>query len=297
MIASKKDTDEIKANLAANREETSKKIEKVNERVDSVAISCAQNTETIELLQASIESLKQDQLRNNICISGVPSNMIENTSTSDIVINIAKTLGIEIGRQHFTSYPVAEKKFIIVNMYNFKNKQSLLNKIRVKRSLMVEEVFSAKSNSQIYLNDHLTPYFNRLFLIARTAKKDGKIASATSYGGKIRARKNINDAPTIITTENQLRRLIDDEDDSDNNISAQQVSMMDTSHSTTKDTSPNTINKKQSRRPKKTNNRNQYKPITAKPRPDRKRTHTDKFDANREITNKKQRTSDTVQAS
>lgn len=77
----------------------------------------------------------------------------------------------------------------------------MLNKVRIKKSLMVEEVFeSFKSNGQIYSNDHLTPYFSNLYLIACKAKKDGKIASASSYGGKIRARKTTDDAPIIITT-------------------------------------------------------------------------------------------------
>lgn len=132
-------------------------------------------------------------------------------------------MGIEIARQNFASYPVAGNKFIIVNMYSIRNKQMILNKIRVKKSLMVEEVFKEKSNSQIYLNDHLTPYFNRLFLIARNAKKDGKLASASSYGGKIRARKSLDDAPIVITTEKQLQSLIDNDvsyvsDNSNNSV-------------------------------------------------------------------------------
>lgn len=81
---------------------------------------------------------------------------------------------------------------------------------------MVEEVFSHVSNSQIYLNDHLTPYTTRLFLIARNAKKDGKLASATSYGGIVRIRKNRDDAPTPITNETLLQNIIDMEPSNSN---------------------------------------------------------------------------------
>lgn len=49
----------------------------------------------------------------------------------------------------------------------------------------------------------------KLYLIARNAKKDGKLSSASSYGGKIRARKTEDDIPTLITNEQQLLALID----------------------------------------------------------------------------------------
>lgn len=137
------------------------------------------------------EILKQDQLKNNMCISGVPTQLIKNDNTADAVIAIAKTLGLEYNASCFTSYPFAAKKFIIVHFYNIKHKQMMMNKIRIKKSLMVEEAFQLKSNSQIYLNDHLTPYFNALYLQARKAKKENKLVSASSYGGKIRVRKRI----------------------------------------------------------------------------------------------------------
>lgn len=64
--------------------------------------------------------------------------------------------------------------------YNVRHKQQIQNKVRVERSLMVEGVYDCTSNSQIYLNDHLTPFMNKLFLVARKAKAAGQLASATS---------------------------------------------------------------------------------------------------------------------
>lgn len=134
--------------------------------------------------------------------------MINITNTNDIVIAIAKALGIELTQTQFTSYAVTNNKFVIAQFHNHKLKQTLINKIRVKKSLMAEEVFGSNSNSQIYLNDHLTPYYNKLYLLARNAKRDGKLASASSYGGKIRVRVSIDDAPTVIVCESQLNILI-----------------------------------------------------------------------------------------
>lgn len=209
--ASKEDMDTIKSQIVASNAETVAKVDDVARRVDNIDDTQNQHAEKIKSLEINLEVLKQEQLKNNVCISGVPPSMLkENNNTSQIVTSIAKSLNVEFNASQFSSYAVARNKFIIVSFYNLKYKQMLLNKIRVKKSLMVEEVFhDVQSNSQIYLNDHLTPYFNNLYLIARNAKKEGKLASASSYGGKIRARKTANDTPTVIMSESQLHSLID----------------------------------------------------------------------------------------
>lgn len=220
--ASKEDLTTITTQIQTFANDTTSKIQTLEARVENVTSSSSQNTDRIESLEATVECLKQDQLKNNMCISGVPPELIKDSNTADAVIAIAKALNIDMSRQQFSSYGVANNKFIIVHVYNIKYKQMMINKIRAKKSLMVEEAFQIKSNSQIYLNDHLTPYFSSLFLMARKAKKEGKLASASSYGGKIRARKSHNDAPMIITSERQLLALIEHEydlcSDSDNSV-------------------------------------------------------------------------------
>lgn len=199
----------IEQQLAAYTSETNIKINSMEKKVDNLTANNDTNSNRLDYLESQLESLKQDRLKNNICISGVPLDLFETMNAAEIMITIANKLGADINNSHFSAHPVSNKRFIIANFYNYKHKQTIINKIRVKRSLMVEEVFSYSSNSQIYLNDHLTPYITRLFLIARNAKKEGKLASATSYGGIVRVRKNQNDAPTAITNEAQLQNIID----------------------------------------------------------------------------------------
>lgn len=235
--ASKDDIQDIKSQITASNIETAEKIEDINRRISNVEEANTEHASKLEMLEANIECLKQDQLKNNICISGVPSAKFSSENkTNEIFISIAKALGAEFTQSQFSSYAVANNKFIIVHFFNLKHKQTLLNKIRIKKSLKVEEVFGIKSNSQIYLNDHLTPYFSNLYLIARKAKKENKLASASasSYGGKIRARKSAQDAPTVIICENQLHLLIDDNSDSSNSsiMYVSTSSITDTSSST-----------------------------------------------------------------
>lgn len=209
--------DEMKNELRTQNLETQQKFDSISERIVSVEAATDQNNDKIESLEVNIELLKQDQLKNHISISGVPTEFIKNKNTNEVVIAIAKTIGIELTQPQFSSHAAANDKIIITNMHNTNTKQLLLNKIRAKKSLMVEEVFSTQSNSQIYLNEQLTPYFGRIYQIARKAKKEKKIASVSSNGGKIRIRKNQDDTPITITTENQLKSLIDSNENSETN--------------------------------------------------------------------------------
>lgn len=199
----------VTARIEEYQQQTDEKIEVIRQQVDTVNDMNNVNANKIEELQATVESLKQEQIKSNICFSGVPANEITENNTAQIVINIAKALNVTLTNNQFTSYAVANKKFIVAHFYNHKCKRDLLMSVRAKRSLMVEEVFTAKSNSQIYLNDHLTPYFNKLHILAREAKKAGKLATVSSYGGKIRVRKTINEAPIVIMYEAQLQTIID----------------------------------------------------------------------------------------
>lgn len=240
--AKKEDMEEIKTQIKEYKEETDKKMNSMKKEIKIVSSSNTRNAERIDCLQATIETLKQDQLQNNLCISGVPIEIVNKLDTATIISNIASALGITIDKSQSSSYAVANKKFVIVKFFNLKYKQMLISKMRSKKSLMVEEVFKTKSNSQIYLNDHLTQYFNKLYLTARTAKKEGKLVSATSYNGKIRVRKNSNDVPILITSESQLLEIIEMEISNDlSNDSVQLVSDdMNISSSTTATTSKDT---------------------------------------------------------
>lgn len=295
----KNDTETTKTDLISYAKATNSNFEMVHSRIDDIDSFTANNRERIESLEVSIEILKQDQLKNNICISGVPMDQIVNANTKDIVIAIAKTLGVELSSANFASYPIAKNKFIIVNMYNIAHKQLLLNKIRTKKSLLVEEVFKIQSNSQIYLNDHLTSYFNKLYLIARTAKKEGKLASASSYGGRIRARKSKEDAPSIIYTEMQIQKLVDKRNDNQSNTPGQLIS--DSSESNT--STPNITNTHKKKRAHKRKSavstpkdiKSQDKENTKEKKGERaasaQRTKQQQaYDSNRTIPSKKQRT-------
>lgn len=60
----------ITTRLDSYQQITDEKIEVIKQQVDTVTDMYNENTERIDELQATVETLKQDQLKNNICISG-----------------------------------------------------------------------------------------------------------------------------------------------------------------------------------------------------------------------------------
>lgn len=153
---------DIKNEIRTHNNEKNIKIDHITEWIDEIVTTSDQNTNKIDELESNIECLKQDQLKNNICVSGVPSDLIKDKHPSDIVIEIAKALCLELTQAQFTSYAIANNKLIIIHTHDINTK--ILKKIREKKSLMVEEVFGIRSNSQVYLNDQLTPQFSKIFL-------------------------------------------------------------------------------------------------------------------------------------
>lgn len=81
------------------------------------------NTDRIETLEATVEFLKQDQLKNNLCISGIPPDFVKNNNSAAAVLAISKALGVDMSRHDFMSYTVASDKFSIVNTFNVKHKK------------------------------------------------------------------------------------------------------------------------------------------------------------------------------
>lgn len=258
--ASKTDIDDIKAHISHYKADTDMQLKKLNTQAMHNTNLALTNADRIDELEASVEMLKQEQLKNNICVSGVPPILLNDTNTNDAIVKIAHALGLTYNATQFSSYAVAQNKFIIVHFYNMKYKLQLLGKIRAKKSLMVEEVFNMQSNSQIYLNDHLTPYFNKLYLIARNAKKEGTLASTTSYGGKIRARKNLSDPPTVIMNERQLMSLIQGEECGDDNNTTLIAEDMQNNRPSTSHHQQANASSSQSPMNKKTNNKQNQPP-------------------------------------
>lgn len=208
--AKKDDIDGLKSQILNFSAATNEEMVKLKNTVNAVESKANDHQEQISLLQANVEILKQDQLKNNVSIAGIPANLVDGTNSDEVIINIASKVGVEISKGQFTSHTVANNRFVIAHFYDFKHKQMIINQLRLGKKLIVKEIFAnASSNdNQIFVNDHLTPYFSKLYLMARNAKKEGKLYTVSSANGKIRVRKHNDDVPISISNESQLQLLI-----------------------------------------------------------------------------------------
>lgn len=178
-------------------------------RIDAIVndINALRSDNQLDEIRLQLELIKQDRLRNNLRLTGLPPVAFEDPV--DTIMQIESVLKIGLIISDFTAYADRHKSSLIVSFSSFTFKRMFTNELHRRKSLLVEEVFpSLKSNSNIYSNDQLTPYFAKLFQTAWQAKKDGLIHSASSLGGRIKVKLNESSQPISIETEQQLNDLL-----------------------------------------------------------------------------------------
>lgn len=130
------------------------------------------------------ELAKQQALKKNISIFGCPKYDDENVMLS--AIKTLQAFGADINESDFSAvYRTTGKKpnfsTIIVKFNSFEKKLAVLNSKPDKngqKKVMASDVFdAARSNAQIYVNNHVTPFFGRLLAAGRQAIKDGIVHS------------------------------------------------------------------------------------------------------------------------
>lgn len=180
-----------------------------NDRITSIErdLRSIKESSQIDELKIQIETLKQDRLRNNVRLTGLPPIAFDDPI--DTVFGIDSILQLGLIPSDFTAYADRNKSSLIISFGSHSLKRTFMNSLQQRKSLLAEEVFpTLQSNSNIYANDQLTPYFAKLFQAAWQAKKDGQIFSASSLGGRIKVKKCENSPAIIVDTEQQLNEVI-----------------------------------------------------------------------------------------
>lgn len=180
-----------------------------NDRITSIErdIRAIQESSQMNEIKIQIEVLKQDRLRNNIRLTGLPPVAFD--KPTDTVFAIDNVLQLSLIPSDFTVYADKHKSSLIISFANYSHKRTFMSTLQQRKSLLAEEVFPAiQSNSNIFVNDQLTPYFAKLFQAAWQAKKDGHIHSASSLGGRIKVKRNESSPAMTIETHQQLTDML-----------------------------------------------------------------------------------------
>lgn len=183
-----------------------------NERIKILENYAATDSHRIDTISYQLETLKQDRLRNNLRLTGLPPPAFENTR--DTIMKIVTVLQLDLLPSDFIAYNDRNKSSIILAFDKYAHKRYFMETLRSRNGVMVEEILQVQSNSQLFCNDQLTPFFANLFQKAWQAKKNKQLYSASSMGGRVKVRKTENSNFVIIESEQHLIDIIENIDNS-----------------------------------------------------------------------------------
>ena len=149
-------------------------------------------------IRQRLDNLEQYSRRNTLRLTGVTATVRDGETTDDLVIDIAKTMGVtithaDIDRSHFNSRPDAEKgRELLVKFIRHNDKVRFISKRRKLREA------GSQKHSSVFVNEDLTR--DRYVLLRKLIKmkKDSLINSAWSHDGNIFYKKAESDTPVKV---------------------------------------------------------------------------------------------------
>lgn len=178
----KQDSKALKNSLDGKFAAIETELGSTNGRVDCIETRMRNLETKVESAQYERELQKQQLLKNNLSIFGCPK--LENENIRATAVKILNAFGCDFNNNDFAAvYRLDGKspKFstIIVKMHDFGKKLMALNS-KAKKPVKLNDIAATTSsqvNSQIYINNHVTPFFGRLLAAGRQATKDEIIHS------------------------------------------------------------------------------------------------------------------------
>lgn len=129
-------------------------------------------------VDASYESelTKQRNLRNNVTLMGIPHKQNENLKA--IATAVFHCIGIEI-RQSKIRHAYRKGSMVFVCLHEYDDKANII-KSRTNQKIMADMIgiqYADQSSTQVFINNHTTPYFGRILQFGRNATRDKRISS------------------------------------------------------------------------------------------------------------------------
>lgn len=181
-----------------------------NDRINKLEIYAATDSHRIDSLSYQLEILKQDRLRNNLRLTGLPPPAFDNIR--DTIMKTFGALDLNLLPSDFIAYADRNKSSIILAFHNYAHKRYFIDELRKRNGLLIEEILQIQSDSKLFCNDQLSPYFAKIFQMAWQAKKSNQLYSASSVGGRIKVRKTETSTLISIESEAHLCEIIDNID-------------------------------------------------------------------------------------
>lgn len=205
--AVKLDISALKSDLSDLKDEQNKLTQ---ELVSVKAENSAMQSE-LKNLRESVQHLEQYSRVNNLMINGIPVTPKENVYS--VLASVADVLGVEfhgyditIAHRLNTRSGDTRPPPIVAQFSSRKIKNEWLTARRVKKTLKTTELPGRLPESDIYVNEHLTPITRGIFNHARQLVKDGTLHQVWTADCKVFVRKEQNGKALKITHINQLKK-------------------------------------------------------------------------------------------
>lgn len=172
----------------------------------------------LKRIDLDVAQLKQDSLQNNMIISNVPKlidespltlqkfvkNAINNDNISKSIIDMYRERKIYNTKNTLNHVPNMENVVI-----KFGNAEAKVDLFKIRKDVANRLATSLNISNSLFLNDHLTPYFNNLFNMARVLKHRANYKYIWSRNGCIFAKRDDeNSTRTIkISSFDQLQAM------------------------------------------------------------------------------------------
>lgn len=158
------------------------------------------------------ELQKQRQLKNNVCIMGVPSFEAESPITT--AITVFKAVGCELSTSSIVSAyrTKGTSSQIVVKLSNYDDKIKILN-AKAKKVVRVSEIAicdPSVATNFVFINNHVTPYFGQLLKEGRAAVKNRQIHSCWLSSSGCMLKLDEEGVSMNISTINELQKIIRD---------------------------------------------------------------------------------------
>lgn len=164
----------------------------------------------LDVIVSERELMKQQAIKNNICIHGVPLEPKEN------VMHIAKKLCTalkvkikesDIVGAYRTKPSTKTSGLIVIKCASFDLKVSIMEAKRKFPKLCVSNITNFDCDKLVYVNHHLTPYYSKLYFKVKNARINGYFVSERLSGHGIIARKHDNTTITIRSSADLERAI------------------------------------------------------------------------------------------
>lgn len=166
-----------------------KKFNEVDRRVSANTSSMNGMSSRIDKIESALERnkhdaelMKQNAISRNLSVMGIPP--MENEDLFSITMKISSLVGRDLSRADISAcYRVksgnSSSNIFIVKLNDFSVKHQLL-KSKSNKNLRLNDIVCADSsagNPQVFINNHVTPFFGKLLADGRSAVKEKKLHS------------------------------------------------------------------------------------------------------------------------